>query len=131
VANATVVRVDVDPLRTSDLFEGFSDQQLEDVAKILKRVTFAAGELIVREGEPADRWFLIVDGTATVTHVDLTGKPVTLAVLGPGESFGERALLDGRSRTATVSAITDLETMALDREESARQQTSVRDCSIV
>jgi CRP-like cAMP-binding protein/RsiW-degrading membrane proteinase PrsW (M82 family) len=105
-------------LRASGTFEGFDDEQLAQVAPLLRPVSFAAGEAVVREGEPADSWYVIADGTAAVTLSDLTDQSVVLAVLGPGESFGERALVaDDQTRSATVSAVTALEGYALDRAD--------------
>jgi CRP-like cAMP-binding protein/RsiW-degrading membrane proteinase PrsW (M82 family) len=105
----------LDLLRGSAVFEGFTDQQLAAAAGLLRAITFTAGDAIVREGDPADRWFVIGEGMAAVTHTDLIGHQVTLAVLGPGESFGERALTDGEPRQATVSALGPLTAYALER----------------
>jgi CRP-like cAMP-binding protein/RsiW-degrading membrane proteinase PrsW (M82 family) len=106
-------------LLASAAFEGCSDTQLAEIADLLEPVHFDAGEAIVEEGEPADRWYVIADGTAAVTHSDLIGQSVTLAVLGPADSFGERALLNGTQlRSATVTALTRLEAFALSRADA-------------
>jgi CRP-like cAMP-binding protein len=109
-------------LRAVQVFDGFPDDELDDIADRLEPVSIAAGEAIVLEGAPADRWYLITDGTAVVAHNDLIGQPVTLAVLGPGDSFGERALLEeNQPRSATVSAVTPVEGFALHRSDFLSQ----------
>jgi CRP-like cAMP-binding protein len=60
-----------------------------------------AGETVVRQGEPGDSLFLLLDGILTV---DVDGKAI--AELGPGAVFGERALFEGGRRTSTLTAIT-------------------------
>jgi voltage-gated potassium channel len=67
-----------------------------------------AGTIVVREGEPGDEFFVIVDGLAAVRHGD-----EFVHVLGPGDFFGELALIDGLDRTATVEAATDLQLLVI------------------
>lgn len=108
-------------LRASDVLCGVDDAALLELEMYLRPVSFGTGEGIVREGEPADCWYLIVDGSAAVTHTDLGGEPVTLAVLGPGDSFGERALVsNGQRRSASVSALTAVQALALDSSDFRR-----------
>jgi protease PrsW len=108
-------------LQATAAFGGFSSEQLFELVRLLHPVAFEAGRTIVVEGEPADRWYVIADGSAAVTHSNLIGQPVTLAVLGPGDSFGERALIrDDQPRSATIGALTDLKGFALDRSEFQR-----------
>ena len=78
---------------------------LERLARESVPATFAAGETIVREGEPGDRFFVVSSGT-----VEILGKE-----LGPGEAFGEIALLRDVPRTATATARTDVALVALER----------------
>ena len=73
---------------------------LENVALRLQPLAVAAGEAIVRQGEPGDRFYLVDSGTLAV-HAD--GRE--LARLGPGDCFGEIALLRGTPRMATVTAV--------------------------
>ena len=75
---------------------------------MVKDIDHRAGTVIAREGEPGVGLFVIVDGEAEVT---IGGKKK--ATLGPGEFFGEIALLDGGPRTATVTAITDVKLLGL------------------
>src|SRR5438128_2825957 len=82
----------------------------EQVARSLIRVEHSAGDEIVREGDVGDRFYLILRGQAEVTS---DGR--RLADRGPGDYFGEIALLRDIPRTATVTAIDDMELYALER----------------
>ena len=75
-----------------------------------------AGAQIVREGDEADRYYLIDEGTVEVVAADARGTPIRLARLGPGGGFGEMALLLGGARRATVVAMEDVALRSLDRE---------------
>jgi CRP/FNR family cyclic AMP-dependent transcriptional regulator len=90
------------------LFSDCSKRDLELISRVVKDVSHRAGTVIAREGEPGVGLFIIVSGTAEVT---IGGKRKTR--LGPGDFFGEIALLDGGPRTATVTAVTDLELLGL------------------
>jgi cytochrome P450 len=62
-----------------------------------------AGQVICAEGDPADRWWIVLEGLA-----DVTADGLYVATIGPGESIGELALLDDEPRNATVTAVTDM-----------------------
>jgi CRP/FNR family transcriptional regulator, cyclic AMP receptor protein len=64
-----------------------------------------AGDVLLRQGEPGDRVLLLDAGRATVLTVNDTGKPLLVAVLGPGALLGEWAVLDQSERSATVTAV--------------------------
>ena len=85
---------------------------LERLAEALDEVGIAPGEEVVRQGEPGDRFYLVKNGTLDV-YVD--GRKVQS--LGPGDSFGEIALLRDVPRTATVRAESDAELYALERRD--------------
>jgi CRP-like cAMP-binding protein len=83
------------------IFSGCSKRELQLIARAAKEVNHNQGAVIAREGERGIGLFLIVDGRCDVT---IGGK--SKAKLGPGDFFGEVALLDGGPRTATVTATT-------------------------
>jgi hypothetical protein len=97
-------------LRGSPIFAPLPESTLEQLAAALEEVRAPAGEEIVRQGEPGDRFYLIKDGTL---DVQIDGKLVQS--LEPGDSFGEIALLRDVPRTATVKARTGAGLYALDR----------------
>ncbi|MFY7959589.1 MAG: EAL domain-containing protein [Elsteraceae bacterium] len=78
------------------------------------RRRFAAGEVVFAEGAEGDTAFIIERGQVEVS-VERNGQTVRLAVLGPGEIFGEMSLIDDRPRTATVRCITEIDCVIVDR----------------
>jgi MFS family permease len=108
----------IDPARARllehPIFAGLPAPRLETAARLLKPVPMAAGEVVVREGDPADRFYLIADGTLSVSQ----GADAThLRDLGPGDVFGEIGLLRQSPRTATVTATTDGSLLALEGDQ--------------
>jgi CRP/FNR family transcriptional regulator, cyclic AMP receptor protein len=89
----------VDFLRRVPLFHGLTDKQLEVLARSFTERSFDAGRELTSEGAGGVGFFVIESGEATVT-VDGEER----RTLGPGDYFGELALLDGGSRTATITA---------------------------
>jgi hypothetical protein len=85
------------------LFAGLGHKQVEEVAGLFKERRFAAGDTVIREGSGGAAFFLIDIGEAAVT---VRGEE--RARLGPGDSFGELAMIDEGARSATITASTDL-----------------------
>jgi len=111
IDRATEVPVErLELLRASPIFAPLPGSTLEQLAAALEKVCAAAGEEIVRQGEPGDHFYLIEEG---ILDVYIDGKLVQS--LEPGESFGEIALLRDVPRTATVKARTEAVLYALDR----------------
>ena len=98
----------VDALRKVPLFSGFGDRDLERLSREFKERTFRAGTEVTREGAPGAAFFVIAEGEATVTvEGEERGK------LGPGDYFGEMALIEEAPRSATITADTDLRCFGL------------------
>jgi CRP/FNR family cyclic AMP-dependent transcriptional regulator len=102
--------VDVDLLRTVPLFSGMTDRAIAAVADLAEESAFAAGDVLVSEGDPGDAFFILIDGTADVSQ---GGRQ--LASLGPGSTLGEISLLDGRPRTATVTCTAPIRAAVIRR----------------
>jgi len=94
------------------IFAPLPPPRLEQLAQLLSERGVAAGEVIVRQGEPGDDFFLVADGRV---RVSVDGQPA--GELGAGEGFGEIALLRDVPRTATVEAVEDTTLYALERTE--------------
>jgi CRP-like cAMP-binding protein len=88
-----------DTLEQVPLLEELSKRDRQQLAKALKERTFRSGQEIVIEGRTGVGFFIILEGKAAVT---IGGK--LIQALGPGDYFGEMALLDGGQRTATITA---------------------------
>jgi len=102
----------VEGLAALELFEGCSSDELGRLANaIVGERSLAEGEVLCREGETADRWWIVSDGTAEITIEGLY-----VATVGPGEPVGELALLDQAPRNATVTASSDLVVHEVDGE---------------
>ena len=90
-------------IKSSKLFLGLPDGEIKKIERQLKVVQHPAGHEIVVRGDGGVGFMIITDGTVTVTTVQ--GKK---RKLGPGDSFGEMALLDHEGRSATIKADTDV-----------------------
>ncbi|HEY8673928.1 MAG TPA: cyclic nucleotide-binding domain-containing protein [Candidatus Dormibacteraeota bacterium] len=98
----------VEMLGRNRLFEGLTKKDLTAVVVSATEVEHAKGRVVMEEGKPGVGFHLIVDGTAGVTR-----RGRKLRTLGPGDSFGDIALIDGGPRSATVAAETHLRTLSL------------------
>jgi hypothetical protein len=106
----TVPADDLQLLHGLPIFAALGPPELERVARHLERVEVSPGEVVIAEGDVGDRFFVIRSGRATVVR-----RGRELATLSAGQYFGEIALLRDVPRTATVSAATRLELLALER----------------
>jgi len=78
---------------------------------------FAKGEVIFRQGDDGDRLYVVTKGEVEVVREDPEKGDLVLARLGPGEYFGEMALINNQPRNATVRAVTDAETLNIHRTD--------------
>jgi len=90
-------------LRPVPIFRGLTKEELFEVARMTTEVTYPADETVVREGDPGDALYIIVEGTVEI-H---TGGRV-VARMTAGDFFGEISLFDGEPRSATVVAVDDV-----------------------
>src|SRR5581483_10375614 len=90
---------------------------LTDVAERMRRATYEAGRAIVRQGEVGDRFYLIRRGSVDVLMAQPGAEPRKVATLKEGEFFGERALITGEPRNATVVAREEVEAYTLDQAD--------------
>jgi len=103
VYNWPVARASADTLKKVPLFAGLDDRELEQIAGSLIERHFAAGDTVTQEGAGGAGFFVVETGEASVT---VDGLP--RGSIGPGDYFGEIALLTGSDRTATIVAGTDM-----------------------
>jgi CRP-like cAMP-binding protein len=98
-----VARAPIDVLRKVSLFEGLDDDELNRLADRFQERTVPEGGVVVEEGSTGTSFFIIAEGEANVS----IGGDVK-ATLGPGECFGEMAVIDEDVRSASIVAVTDL-----------------------
>ena len=110
-AEAWVPSRELELLRSIDIFGPLRGPSLERLARSTREVDVPAGRTFIREGEPGDRFYAIVDG-----GVRVTADGHEIARLGPGGYIGEIALLRDVPRQASVTAVADTRLLALDRE---------------
>ncbi|MEX0983646.1 MAG: cyclic nucleotide-binding domain-containing protein [Actinomycetota bacterium] len=97
-------------------FDDIDVEVLNDLAGRVRLRTFARGDTVFRQGDPADAFYIVRRGTVAVEDRDPdTADTRTLRVLGPGEAFGEMGLLSGAPRQAAVRALEDIEVFRIDK----------------
>jgi CRP-like cAMP-binding protein len=94
------------------LLSGLPGEHLSRLAARLEREEVASGATVVREGEPGDRFYVVLSGMLSVTQTELGER----RVLRPGDAFGEVALAMGIPRTASVRAVTPAVVASCDQE---------------
>lgn len=112
----------------SPLFSDFSAEELVEVIKGLELLTYEAGDVIVAEGAPGDSLFVLTTGTVKAFVKDPDGHYHKVREMYEGAFFGEVSILTGKPRSATITAATPCELLALDRaalESIAERQPNV------
>jgi CRP-like cAMP-binding protein len=104
-------------LRSLPLFAALDDDAATALAQAMTSRTVVRSHVVFREGDPGDRLFVVVDGKVKISRAAPDGRENLLAVLGPGEMFGELSLFDPGTRTATATAITDSTLASLDHDD--------------
>jgi len=115
---ALVVKQRMQSLELSKALPTLNPDELAHVSPQFKPLTFAAGEIVIRQGDPAEWFYILVRGRCEVIDHHPDGYDKTIDWREPGEYFGEIGLTQNQPRTATVKAgpDTEIEVMALDRE---------------
>jgi CRP/FNR family transcriptional regulator, cyclic AMP receptor protein len=102
-----------DLLRSALLFRELDDEAASALRASMVEVKLARGEVLFREGDDGDRVYVVVDGKIKLGRTAPDGRENLLAVLGPGQMFGELSLFDPGPRSATASAVTDTKLLGL------------------
>jgi CRP-like cAMP-binding protein len=104
-------------LRTVPIFSELSDEDITSLAKLASRKRYPKDTVVFFENEEGDFFFTITEGRIKVTILGDDGREVILSVLGPGDFFGEMALLDNEPRSATAIAVEESELLSLHRND--------------
>ena len=111
--NATVD----DALMHAPLFVALDPEGAAALRASLTERAVSKGDVVFHEGEPGDRMYVILEGKVKLGQSSNDGRESLLAILGPGEMFGELSLFDPGQRTSTATALTDAVVLALSNEQ--------------
>ena len=103
----------VELLARTPMFRELSRRDLEQLAQVAVPRTYGRGQVVFRQGDHGDTCYVVRSGSVRVTHDHTDGRTITLAELRPGDMFGELAMFDSESRSATVQALEDTTALAL------------------
>jgi CRP/FNR family transcriptional regulator, cyclic AMP receptor protein len=104
-------------LRTVPIFSELSDEDISSLARLALRKRYPKDTVVFFENEEGDFFFTILEGRIKVTILGDDGREVILSLLGPGDFFGEMALLDNEPRSATAIAVEESELLSLHRND--------------
>jgi CRP/FNR family transcriptional regulator, cyclic AMP receptor protein len=104
-------------LARTPLFAALDEEAAEALRASMTSVSVDKGDVLFQEGEPGDRLFVIIEGKIKLGASSSDGRETLLAVLGPGEMFGELSLFDPGLRTSTATALTPARLMGLGHDD--------------
>jgi len=104
-------------LREVPLFSEMDEQEVAGIRAIMQEMKFKAGQVIIREGETGDLFYVITEGRAEIIIRDADGAELLLHEAGPGDFFGELSMLTNQPRAARVRAVDQVSTLALERDD--------------
>ncbi|MCI0810071.1 MAG: Crp/Fnr family transcriptional regulator [Chloroflexi bacterium] len=99
------------------IFENLTPEQLQPLGEKMRPRKFQRGEVVFHQDDPGDRMHIIVQGRVRISLDSDDGREKDVALLRPGECFGEMSLLDGSNRSAKATAVDDIETLVLMRDD--------------
>jgi CRP/FNR family transcriptional regulator/CRP/FNR family cyclic AMP-dependent transcriptional regulator len=106
-----------DALAASSLLGKLPPESQQELASLARRRSYRKGEVVFHTGDPGDALHIVASGLVRIVVYSAAGTEKVLTLLGPGEVFGELALLDGAPRSATVEAMESTETIVLRRDD--------------
>src|SRR3954447_11963564 len=112
------------------LFSELSPEELERISRVSVARSFPAGVRVFHEGDHSDACYLVRSGDLRVPREHPDGRAIALATLGPGDIFGELAMLDGEARSASVETLSDAELLALPAIDVRRLLADHPDISV-
>lgn len=104
-------------LKALSLFQDVDEEILEGLAGEFKGETFVPGEIIINEGDPGDKFYIVLSGKAEARRAGKHGRNIRLGIMNEGSYFGEIALLMDSPRVASVEAVTPTSVLGLDRKD--------------
>jgi len=111
----TLLKSEMDLLRSVPIFAGIEPSRLKLIAFTADSIAYRAGQALVRQGQPGDAAYVLVEGKAEVS-VETESGDYVVATLGPGDVVGEISILCDSPRTATVTASTDVSALRVRKD---------------
>lgn len=102
-----------DVLRQAPLFSGLDDEAAAALEASMSPATLRRGEILFNEGDDGDQLYVVTEGKVKLGRTSPDGRENLLAILGPGQMFGELSFFDPGPRSATATAVTDVELKSL------------------
>ncbi|GAA1931619.1 Crp/Fnr family transcriptional regulator [Nocardioides marmoribigeumensis] len=112
--------MDSDVLRQAPLFNALDDEAAAALAGSLGTIRLRRGEVLFHEGDTGDKLYIVAEGKVKLGRTSSDGRENLLAILGPGQMFGELSLFDPGPRSATVTAVTDVAFYSLSHDDLLR-----------
>jgi CRP-like cAMP-binding protein len=112
--------VDNDVLRQAPLFSALDDEAATALRSSMDDSRLRRGEVLFREGDEGDQLYIVTEGKVKLGRTSADGRENLLAILGPGQMFGELSLFDPGPRSATVTAVTDTTFSSLSHADLLR-----------
>jgi len=107
-------------LSETAVFKDMPVEMLDEISTVVEDRALAARSPVFRRGDPGDSFWVILSGRVRVFRSDDQGVEITLSELGPGQSFGEVALLTGEARSASVETLEETQALVLTKEQFQR-----------
>jgi len=104
-------------LRKHPIFADLEPEALDQLCRYAKHTTVKRGATIAAKGDPGNNLFAVITGTVKISSSSPDGRNAILNLIGPGEIFGEIAVLDGAPRSADATANTNCELYIIDRRD--------------
>ena len=109
--------IDQKLMREMQFFYDFTDSEIATISKIVKKKDFKTGDTVFKESENGESMYVIKKGEVKACKTAPDGELFTLTIMKDGDIFGEMSFLDGRPRSASIVAISDLETYVLEKSD--------------
>ena len=109
--------MDNDVLRQAPLFSALDDEAATALRSSMAEARLRRGDVLFHEGDSGDKLYVVLDGKVKLGRTSSDGRENLLAILGPGQMFGELSLFDPGPRSATVTAVTDATFGSLSHED--------------
>ena len=126
----STANANIELLRRVPLFSELSEGELTGIAAVAIPRSYPKGVRVFHEGDQSDACYIVRSGDLRVTREHPDGRAIALATLGPGDIFGELAMLDGEARSASVEALSECDLLALPAGDVRRLLASTPETTV-